>query len=111
MASEERGTVDALDLGRGVFKAEIESNQGHVIDMAGDSILASFETAIGAVTAALRIQEKLNALAANLPNDRQMLFRIGVHLGDVIEKADGTIYGDGVNVAARLQTYAPPGGS
>jgi adenylate cyclase len=110
MASEERGTVDALDLGREVFKSEIESHQGRVIDMAGDSILASFETAIGAVTAALRIQEQLNASVADLPHDRRMLFRIGVHLGDVIEKNDGTIYGDGVNVAARLQALAEPGG-
>src|SRR4051812_6745321 len=64
MASEEHGTVAALDVGRGVFKTEIESHQGRVVDMAGDSILASFETAIGAVTAALRIQERLNASAA-----------------------------------------------
>ena len=57
MASEERGTIAALDAGRDVFRTEIESHQGRVIDMAGDSVLASFETAIGAVRAALQIQE------------------------------------------------------
>ena len=61
MAREELGTIAALDAGREIFKTEIESHQGRVIDMAGDSVLASFETAIGAVTAALRIQERLNA--------------------------------------------------
>jgi adenylate cyclase len=91
IAREELGTIAALDAGRDVFKTEIESHQGRVIDMAEDSILASFETAIGAVTAALRIQEKLKELAAHLPDDRQMRFRIGVHVGDIREKDDGTI--------------------
>ena len=110
MAREELGTIAALDAGRDVFKTEIESHQGRVIDMAGDSVLASFETAIGAVTAALRIQERLNELAAHVPDDRQMRFRIGVHVGDIREKDDGSIYGDGVNIAARLQGLAEPGG-
>lgn len=72
--------------------AQIESHQGHVVDMAGDSVLAMFDTAIGAVTAALKIQNTLNASVGQTPDDHQMRFRIGVHLGDVIEKADGTIY-------------------
>ena len=110
MAIEERGTIAALDAGRSVFRSQIESHQGRVIDMAGDSVLAVFETAIGAVTAALQIQQLLNASVAEVPVDRRMRFRIGVHLGDVIEKADGTIYGDGVNVAARLEGLAEPGG-
>lgn len=110
MAHEERGTIAALDAARGVFRTQIESHQGRVIDMAGDSVLAVFETAIGAVTAALDIQQALNAAGAALPDDRRMRFRIGVHLGDLIEKSDGTIYGDGVNVAARLQGLAEPGG-
>ncbi|MDR6860657.1 adenylate/guanylate cyclase domain-containing protein [Variovorax guangxiensis] len=110
MAGDERSTIAALDVGRSVFKAQIESHQGHVIDMAGDSVLAMFETAIGAVTAALEIQKTLNASIGQTPDDHQMRFRIGVHLGDVIEKADGTIYGDGVNIAARLEGLAHPGG-
>ena len=110
MARDERSTIAALDVGRSVFKAQIESHQGRVIDMAGDSVLAMFETAIGAVTAALEIQKTLNASIGQTPGDHPMRFRIGVHLGDVIEKADGTIYGDGVNIAARLEGLAQPGG-
>lgn len=110
MARDERSTIAALDTGRSVFKAQIESHQGRVIDMAGDSVLAMFETAIGAVTAALEIQKTLDGSIGQTPDDRQMRFRIGVHLGDVIEKTDGTIYGDGVNIAARLEGLAQPGG-
>ena len=79
--------------------------------MAGDSVLAVFETATGACQAALAIQDELRGLAAGLPRKkRRMLFRIGVHLGEVIEKPDGSVYGDGVNVTARLQALAEPGG-
>ena len=109
MAGDEQATLVALDAARAVFKTQIESNQGRVIDMAGDSVLAVFETATGAVDAALAIQQRLDSAVdidmAALP----MRFRIGVHLGDVIEKHDGTIYGDGVNVAARLEGLAEPG--
>jgi len=110
MAIDERTTIEALDAARRVFRGQIESNQGRVIDTAGDSLLAVFETATGAVTAALAAQAELSALVAKAPEDRRMQFRIGVHLGDVIEKPDGTVYGDGVNIAARLQGLAEPGG-
>ncbi|MGH9578990.1 MAG: adenylate/guanylate cyclase domain-containing protein, partial [Terriglobales bacterium] len=110
MAADEDATVAALDAARAVFKARIEGNQGRIIDMAGDSVLAVFETATGAVTAALEIQKELNSMADTVAENRRMHFRVGVHLGDVIEKADGTIYGDGVNIAARLQALAEPGG-
>lgn len=110
MAGDERGTVAALDSARGVFKAQIESHQGRVIDMAGDSVLAVFESATGAVAAALDVQHALTGQAAKVPEGRRMQFRIGIHLGDVIEKADGTVYGDGVNIASRLQGLAEPGG-
>jgi len=101
MAADERSTVTALDAARAIFQAQIECNQGRVIDMAGDSILAVFEIATGAVAAALAIQQKLDAA---------LRFRIGLHLGEIIEKSDGTVYGDGVNVAARLQALVEPGG-
>lgn len=110
MASGEVRTIELLDAARAAFRARIESSQGRVVDMAGDSVLATFETAAGAVTAALEIQRELRALGAGQPESRRLRFRIGVHLGDVIEKPDGTIYGDGVNVAARLQALAEPGG-
>ena len=110
MAADDRATVTALDAARRVFRAMIESNQGRVIDMAGDSVLALFETATGAVSAAIAVQAEINPLADAVPEQRRMRFRIGVHLGDVIEKGDGTIYGDGVNIAARLEGLAEPGG-
>ncbi len=111
MGADERATVAALDAARGIFRRMIESNQGRVIDMAGDSVLVIFETATGAVSAATAIQTELAAAAQTVPEDRQMRFRIGVHLGDVMEKADGTVYGDGVNIAARLESLAEPGGT
>jgi len=109
MAADERGTVAALDAARALFRNQIEANQGRVIDMAGDSVLAVFETATGAVAAALAIQHGLDGRLNDIPEERRMRFRIGVHLGDLIEKADGSVYGDGVNVAARLQGLAEPG--
>ena len=110
MSLDERGTVAALDAARAVFREHIALHGGRVIDTAGDSVLAVFDSAAGAVTAALAAQRDLAGLATGLPEDRCMHFRIGVHLGDVIEKADGTVYGDGVNIAARLQGLAEPGG-
>ena len=96
MASDERGTIAVLDAGRAIFKTGIESHQGRVIDMAGDSVLASFETAIGAVTAALQIQEKLNASACG-PSRRSsdaLSYRRACRRHH--RKDDDTIYGDGV---------------
>ena len=110
MSLDERGTVAALDAARAVFREHIALHGGRVIDTAGDSVLAVFDSAAGAVSAALAAQRDLAGLATGLPEDRCMHFRIGVHLGDVIEKADGTVYGDGVNIAARLQGLAEPGG-
>lgn len=110
MAADERGTIAALDAARAIFRKSIEANAGRVVDVAGDSVLAVFESAAGAVSAALAVQNALARDAASLPEERRMWFRVGVHLGDVTEKSDGTVYGDGVNVAARLQAIAAPGG-
>jgi adenylate cyclase len=109
MALDDRATLAALDAARAVFRSRIESHQGRVIDTAGDSVLALFDVAGGAVSAALEIQQALGAMAQAEPEDRRLRFRIGIHLGDVIEKADGSVYGDGVNIAARLQAEAEPG--
>ncbi len=103
MAADERATVALLDSCRAVFRKQVESRQGRIVDTAGDSVLAVFDTASGAVEAALAIQKELESSRCELR------FRIGVHLGDVLEKDDGTVYGDGVNVAARLQALAAPG--
>ena len=109
MSLDERATVAALDAARSVFHSQTAANQGRVVDTAGDSVLAVFETAAGALNAAIQIQAELAESAKNVPVDRRMLFRIGIHSGDVMEKADGSVYGDGVNIAARLQALAEPG--
>ena len=110
MSADDRATVAALDAARAIFRKHIQASQGRVVDMAGDSVLAVFETAAGAVSAALGTQRDLEVATTEVPSDQRLLFRIGIHLGDVIEKDDGTIYGDGVNIAARLQALAPAGG-
>ena len=110
MADDEAATVKALDKARDVFRRHVEANRGRVVDTAGDSVLAVFETTSGAVRASMAIQEGLHALNADTSTERQMQFRIGIHLGDIMEKpSDGTIYGDGVNVAARLEALSEPG--
>ena len=107
MSMDDRATVTALDAARAVFRQQISAFDGRVIDMAGDSVLAVFDSAVAAVQAALAVQQVLaeDRTAA----DRRLQFRIGVHVGDVIEKADGSVYGDGVNIAARLESLASPG--
>jgi adenylate cyclase len=110
MACDEPGTVSALDAAREVFARHIVAQTGRVIDMAGDSVLAVFETAAGAAHAALAVQDEIAERSAGQAEACRMRFRIGIHLGDVIEKADGTVYGDGVNTAARLEALAEAGG-
>lgn len=110
MTLDSQAAIAAIEAARGVFRSHTEAHGGRVVDMAGDSVLAVFETATGAVSAALEIQDEWEAANASTPMHLRMRFRIGVHLGDVIEKSDGTVYGDGVNIAARLQAIADPGG-
>jgi adenylate cyclase len=110
MAEDERATLAALDAARALFRSRIEAHQGRVIDMAGDSVLAVFETASGALNAALAVQRDLQLQSVAVAAERRLAFRVGLHLGDVIEKSDGSIYGDGVNIAARLQALADVGG-
>ena len=110
MSLDEQGTLDALDAARAVFRNQVSVHHGRVIDMAGDSVLAVFQTTSGAVAAALAVQEQLAEAMAEVDEDSCMRFRIGIHLGDVIEKPDGSVYGDGVNIAARLQALADAGG-
>ena len=95
MASDQRKTIALLDSCRLVFRKEVEAHRGRVVDTAGDSVLAVFDSAATAVQAALAIQKELETSACELR------YRLGVHLGDVLEKTDGTVYGDGVNVADR----------
>jgi len=106
MSIDEAKALRELDLARVAFRSAIEANAGRVVDTAGDSILAIFDSATGAAFAALTAQAVLEPATA----DRPLMFRVGLHLGDVIERPDGSVHGDGVNVAARLQALADPGG-
>ncbi len=110
MEGDEGATVTALDTARAIFRSEVESHHGRIVNMPGDSVLATFDAAAAAVTAALVIQRRLDAASVDLHEDRRMRFRIGIHLGDVIETEGGDAHGDGVNIAARLQAIAAPGG-
>ncbi|SDC24145.1 Adenylate cyclase, class 3 [Variovorax sp. CF079] len=110
MSFDDLGTLSALDEARQVFRSHVEAASGRVVDTSGDSVLAVFDTAIGAVRAAVEIQEDLATRADAAPEHLRLLFRIGIHVGDLIEKPDGTVYGDGVNIASRLQAVAEPGG-
>ncbi|MEP7301199.1 MAG: tetratricopeptide repeat protein [Caldimonas sp.] len=110
MSVDARATIEALETARRTFQTISVANGGRVVDTAGDSVLAIFQTAAGATAAALAIQHELEKRADACAEDRRLRFRLGLHLGDVVQKADGSVYGDGVNVAARLQSVAPPGG-
>src|SRR5262245_50536291 len=104
MQEDDEGTVTTLEAYRAVFRERIHAYRGRVVDMAGDSVLAVFGAATEAVRAAFEIQAVLSERNQTLPEARRMRFRIGVDVGEVIERPDGTVYGDGVNIAARLQT-------
>lgn len=110
MADDEAATLRSLNDARALFREHIEAHGGRLIDTAGDSILAEFPSPVEAVDCATDIQRGLAKRNAQLAEHRRMRFRIGVNLGDVIEQEDETIYGDGVNIAARLQELAEPGG-
>ena len=87
----------------------VELHGGRVMHYAGDAVLAMFEAVVDAVSCAAHIQNDLETRNEDLPDERKVQFRIGVNMGDVIEDRDD-IYGDGVNVAARLESLAEPGG-
>jgi len=91
-----------------LIAATIESHGGQVMHYAGDAVLAQFSAVVNALNAAVTIQDDLQLRNANFPDERKVQFRIGLNLGDVIEDR-GDIYGDGVNVAARLEALAEPG--
>ena len=109
MEVDEEGTLATLKLYRSAMSRLIESHDGRVINTWGDGLFAEFPSVVEAVRAAVDIQNDLAQRNAGRPRETRMQFRIGINLGDVIADGDD-IYGDGVNIAARLQATAPPGG-
>ena len=110
MVDDERATVRTLTEYRTIFTEKVEAHEGRIVDTTGDSVMATFESVVEAVEAAVDVQRDLAERNETLSGHRKMHFRIGVNLGDIIVRNDGTIYGDGVNVAARLEGLAEPGG-
>jgi adenylate cyclase len=106
---DEDATHRALSQYLDLIASTIESHRGQVMHYAGDAVLAKFDAVVDALSSAVTIQNKINTGNQKVPDDRKVQFRIGVNLGDVIEDR-GDIYGDGVNVAARLESLAKPGG-
>jgi adenylate cyclase len=109
MGDDEATTVKTLEAYKSVMSALIDQHHGRVIDSPGDNMLSEFASVVDAVQCAVAIQKELNSRNAELPENRKMRFRIGINLGDVIQEED-RIYGDGVNIAARLEALADPGG-
>ncbi len=109
MGEDESATVKTLETYKGVMFSLIKQHRGRVVDSPGDNLLAEFGSVVDAVQCAVAVQKELQARNAGLPENRRMQFRIGINLGDVIEEQD-RIYGDGVNIAARLEALADPGG-
>jgi len=94
-----------------VWRPAIDSGGGRLVGTAGDAMLAEFASAVSAVAAAIDIQERMAAFNEKLDTSQQLQFRVGVHLGEVIiDEEDQNIFGDGVNLAARIQALAEPGG-
>jgi adenylate cyclase len=108
MGEDEVGTFHTLSDYLEIINTIIKAHRGRVFSSPGDAIIAQFVSVVDAVECAVEIQQKIETKNADVPEDRKMRFRIGVNLGDVIEKEE-QIYGDGVNIAARIETLAEPG--
>ena len=109
MRDDEASTVSALEAYKRIISGLVSRHRGRIVDDPGDNLLAEFGSVVEAVQCAISMQDALEAENARLPENRRMRFRVGVNLGDVIEEG-GRIYGDGVNIASRLQSVTPPGG-
>ena len=109
MRDDEEATIRTLTTYRDAMTNLIHHYRGRVVDSPGDNILAEFGSVVDAVSCAVELQRELAERNAELPENRRMLFRIGVNLGDVIEEGE-RIYGDGINIAARMEGLAEGGG-
>jgi len=109
MADDEAFTIRTLKEYRNIMSKQIEQHNGRVVDSPGDNVLAEFASAVDAVSCAVEIQKVLKEKNDELPGDKKLEFRIGINIGDVVQDED-RIYGSGVNVAARIEGLAEPGG-
>ncbi len=109
MAEDEAATVKTIATYRDIMSSLIKQHRGRVVDSPGDNVLAEFSSVVDAVQCAVAVQNEFQTRNAELPENRRMEFRIGINLGDVIDE-ENRLYGDGVNIAARLEALADAGG-
>ncbi|GAG18340.1 unnamed protein product, partial [marine sediment metagenome] len=109
MGEDEDATIRTLTSYRKLMSTLIQKHRGRVVDSPGDNLLAEFLSVVDAVRCAVEIQEELRVRNAELPENRRMQFRIGINLGDVVQEEE-RIYGDGINIAARVEGLAEGGG-
>jgi adenylate cyclase len=109
MGADEAGTLATLRRYRAAMATLIDRHDGRIVNTWGDAVIAEFASVVEAVQCAVETQQELSGYNGGLPEPRRMRFRIGIHLGDVMVEGDD-IYGDGVNITARLQELAEPGG-
>jgi adenylate cyclase len=109
MGADEVATLKGLTERRAILDRLIGEHRGRIANTAGDSVLAEFGSAMDAVQCAVEAQTALAKVNAGVPPEKRISFRIGIHIGDVMVRA-GDLFGDGVNIAARLQSVAKPGG-
>ena len=108
-ADEERTLARLRALRSDLFDPAIAVHHGRVVKRAGDGALVEFRSVVDAVRCAIEVQTGMIERNAGVPQERRIEFRIGIHLGDVVEESDGDLMGDGVNIAARLEGIAAPG--
>ena len=108
-ADEDRTLARLRALRSDLIDPTISVHNGRVVKRTGDGALVEFRSVVDAVRCAIEVQNAMVERNAGLPEDRRIVFRIGVHLGDVVEESDGDLMGDGVNIAARLEGIAQPG--
>ena len=109
MADDEAFTIQTLKEYRDIMSTHIEQYDGRVVDAPGDNLLAEFGSAVDAVECAVMVQNRLKKENAKFVGEKRVQFRIGVNIGDIVQDED-RIYGSGVNVAARIEGLADPGG-
>ena len=110
-ADEDRILARLPALRSDLIEPTLAVHHGRVVKRTGDGALVEFRSVVDAVRYAIEIQSAIIEPNAGVPGDRRIVFRIGIHLGDVVEEADGDLMGDGVNIAARLEGLAAPGRS
>jgi adenylate cyclase len=108
-ADEDRILARLRALRSDLIDPTIEVHRGRVVKRTGDGVLAEFRSVVDAVRCAIEVQNSMVERNAGVPADRRIVFRIGIHIGDVVEESDGDLMGDGVNIAARLEGVAKPG--